>query len=252
MQNLGMAVGLFGILLAGILLFRGIANKSWKQFPIFYSYIGYTFCWSILMYGVYWLDQPAYPTIYWFTFLINILVEFSVLVEISDHIFRNLAALRYLGRAITIAISAVLAVTYILPSIIHPPSGPSVLLAFNLRVSVTKVIVLAVLFLAARRYRSKPERSVVGLMLGFSIYLGISIAYYAASVTYGDALYRKVLWIMTPLAFTLCLLVWIASLWDSAPAPTSSMVLPATGREPQAMALELARFNNELSKFTEK
>ena len=118
MQILGMAVGLFGILVAGILLLRGIANKSFKQFPVFYSYIIYVFCWSIFMYGVHWLDQAAYPSTYWFSFLINILVEFSVLIEISDHIFKNLPALRYLGRAITIAISTVLALIYILPVIL--------------------------------------------------------------------------------------------------------------------------------------
>jgi hypothetical protein len=252
MQNLGMAVGLFGILLAGILLLRGIANKSWKQFPIFYSYVGYTFCWTILMYGVYWLDQPAYPTIYWSTFLINILVEFSVLVEISDHIFKNLPAIRYLGRAITIAISALLAMIYILPAIVHPPSGPSVLAAFALRASATKVVVLAALFILARHYHAKLERSVLGLMLGFSIYLGVNTANFAASLTYGSGLYSKLLWIMAPIAFTLCLLVWIASLWDYAPAPSSSVELPATGKEHQALALELARFNNELSKLTEK
>ena len=252
MQNLGIAVGLFGILLAGILLLRGIANKSLKQFPIFYSYITYTFCWSVSMYGVYWLDQPAYPTIYWFTFLINVLVEFSVLIEISDHIFRSLPAVRYLGRAITIAISALLAVIYILPAIVNPPSGPSVLAAFALRASATKVVVLAALFFLARHYRAKLERSVLGLMLGFSIYLGVNTANFAASLTYGSSLYSKLLWIMGPIAFTVCLTVWIASLWNFAPVPTVGMVLPTTGRRAQSMAVELARFNDELSKLTER
>ncbi len=227
-------------------------NKSLKEFPLFYSYVSYVFCWSVFMYGVYWLDQPAYPTIYWFTFLINILVEFSVLLEISDHIFKSLPALRYIGRAITIAISAVLAVMYILPSIIHPPAGPSVLLAFSLRVSVTKVIVLAVLFLAARHYRLRLEKPVVGLTLGFSIYLCISIASYAASVTYGAALSSKVLWIMTPVAFTLCVFVWTCALWNFSPATIRSEGLPIPARDAHAMALKLARFNDQLSKVTEK
>jgi len=249
MQNLGIVIGLLGILLAGTALLRGIARKSLKEFPLFYSYVLYVFCGSIFMYGVYWIDQPAYPSLYWFYFLISILVEFSVLVEVSDHIFKNLPALRRVGRLITIVISAVLALIYILPALLWPSDGPPVLLGFALRASVTKVIVLAVLFLVARHYRSELGKSVAGLMLGFSIYLGVNVGNLAAATAYGFTLYYKMLWIMSPIAFTLCLLAWNIALWDFVPSPGSSIVSP---RDSQAVALELTRFNSKLSKFLEK
>ena len=252
MQNLGIAIGLFGILLAGLLLVRGIGNKCLRQFPLFYSYIVYVFCGSILMYGVYWLKPAAYPSIYWLFFLISILVEFSVVAEISDHIFKNLPALRYLGRAITLIISASLALVYILPVIIRSPDSPAAFLGFALRASVTKVFILAVLFLVAQHYRLDPGRSVVGLMFGFSIYLGVNVANFAASVAYGIALYSKMLWIMSPIAFTLCLLVWTYALWEFSPQPNRGIVSLVPTRDSEAMTLKLTRFNDELSKLTEK
>jgi len=252
MKILGMVIGICGIVLAGIALFRAFANKSLKQFPLFFSYIGYVFFGSILLYAVYWFDSQAYRSTYWLYFLISILVEFTVLVEISDHIFKNLPALRHLGRAITIVISGVLALLYILPVIIWSTRRPPALLGFALRASVTKVIVLAVLFLVARHYRLELGKNVAGLMLGFSIYLGVNVANLAASVTYGFALYNKMLWFMSPIAFTLCLFVWTIALWNLAPAPNGSIVSSVGGRNSKDTALELARFNNELSKFLEK
>jgi hypothetical protein len=201
------------------------------------------------MYGVYWLDRPVYPSIYWLYFLVSILVEFAVLVEISDHIFNSQPALRYLGRLITVVISAVLALTYILPVILHSSDRLPALLGFALRASVTKVIVLAVLFFVARHYRSNLGKQVTGLMLGFSIYLGVNIPNLAASMAYDPALYSRFLWIMSPIAFTLCLLVWTTALWDVVPSPSGN-IMPS--RDSQTVALELARFNNELSKFLEK
>jgi hypothetical protein len=251
-MKLGMVIGICGILLAGIALFRAISSKSLKQFPLFFSYVTYVFCGSILLYGVHWLDPLAYPPLYWLYFLVSILVEFSVLVEISDHIFKNLPALRHLGRAITIVISAVLALFYILPVILWSLDRPPALLGFALRASVTKVIVLAVLFLVARHYRLELGKNVAGLMLGFSIYLGVNVANLAASVAYGFTLYNKVLWIMSPMAFTLCLLVWTIALWNLVPEPNGSIVSPVGGRDSKVMALELARFNNVLSKLIEK
>jgi hypothetical protein len=247
-----MAISYCALLLAGIVLLRGFVTRSIKQFPLFYSYIVYAFFGSVVMFLVYWLNRPAYPSVYWIYFLISILVEFSVLVEISDHIFKNLPALRFLGRAITVAISATLALFYILPVIFRASSRPPALLGFDLRASVTKVVVLAALFIAARHYRTALGKNVAGLMLGFSIYLAVSIGNMAAANAFGHGLYARFLWIMTPAAYTLCLLVWTVALWNFAPEPSGNIISPFGGRNSKDTALELARLNNELSRFLEK
>jgi hypothetical protein len=252
MQNLGMVISVCAFLLVGTILLRGIAGKCLKMFPLYYSYMIYVFCGSAFMYLVYWLDRSSYPSAYWLYFLISILVEFAVLVEISDHIFKDLPALRNLGRAITIFISAALALVYILPVIFWSHGRPPALLGFALRASVTKVVVLAVLFIVARHYCSELGKNVAGLMLGFSIYLGVSIGNIAAANAFGIALYAKMLWIVSPAAYLLCLIVWTIALWDFVPAQNRSIVSRVGARDSQAVALELSRFNNELSKLLNK
>src|SRR5581483_11246066 len=146
MQNLGIVIGLLGILLAGVTLGRGLGRKSLNQFPLFYSYIAFVLLGSVVSYGVYWFDQPMYPSFYWLYFLVSILVEFSVLIEISDHVFKSLPALRSLGRLITISVSVILAALYIIPVILHSAGRQPALLGFALRASITKLIVLTILF----------------------------------------------------------------------------------------------------------
>ena len=57
---------------------------------------------------------------------------------------------------------------------------------------------------------------------------------------------------MSPLASALCVLVWTVSLWELAPMPSMGTISTATGRDSEAVALELTRFNSELSKFLHK
>jgi len=204
------------------------------------------------MYLIRWLDPRAFPSAYWICYLVSILVEFMVLVEISDQIFRPFPALRNLGRALTILISVSLGLLYIMPTILGSPGRSQALLGFTLRASVSKAIILVVLFYAARHYGSPLGRNVGGLMLGFSIYVAMNVAVYAGSKAFGSVLFAPILWVMGPLAAALCLLVWTVSLWELAPMPSMSTVSAVTGRDSEAVALELTRFNSELSKLLHK
>jgi hypothetical protein len=204
------------------------------------------------MYLIYWFDPRGYPSDYWIYFLLGILAEFTVLVEISDQIFRPFPVIRNLGRALTVFISVVLGLIYILPAILGSATRSLALLDFALRASVTKAIILAVLFYVARHYRSPLGKDVGGLMLGFSIYVGLHIAVMASAIVFGSALFARILWVMLPLAFMLCALVWTISLWDVVPVPSARPVLQGTETNPDTVALELTRFNTELSKILHK
>jgi hypothetical protein len=249
MHIFGMVISYGAWLLEGLLILRGAATRVFRVFPLFYSYIVYIFCCSLGMYLIYWLRPQAYPSAYWIYYLVSILVEFTVLVEMSDQIFRPFPAIRNLGRALTIVISIALGLVYILPAILGSTHRRPALLDFALRACVTKVVILAVLFYAARHYGSKLGRNVAGLMFGFSIYLAMNIAWLAAGKAFDPALSSNILWVMAPLAFALCLLVWTVSLWELAPMPSLRPISTATGRDSEAVALELTRLDSELSKL---
>lgn len=252
MHNLGMAISYGACLLEGLLILRGAGIRVFRVFPLFYSYIIYIFCSSLGMYLIYWLRPQLYPSAFWICYLVNIVVEFTVLAEISDQVFRPFPAIRNLGRASTVLIAAGFGLLYILPSLRWSGDRSLALLDFTLRASLTKAIILVVLFYVARRYGSPLGRNVAGLMLGFSIYVAINVAIMAGAQVFGEVLFARVLWVMPPLASVLCLLVWTISLWELVPVQSLRAVLPATGRDSEAVALELNRFNSELSRFLHK
>jgi len=253
MYILGFVVSVCAFLLDGLLIVKGIRSRLYKLFPLFYSYLIYAFLGSLGMYVIYGLFPHVYPSAYWIYYLVTILVEFAVLVEISDQIFRSLPAIRKLGRALTVFVTVGLGLLYILPTILVGPASRShSLLDFTLRASVTKAVILIVLFYMARHYDCQMGRNVAGLMLGFSIYVALNATIMACAMAFGSALFAPVLWFMEPLAFALCLVVWTVSLWELAPMPRMGGVSPVVGRDFQSVTLELTRFNSELSKLPHK
>lgn len=248
MRIVGCCFAVTGVIFESVLIWRAHKGCFISRFPLFYSYIIYILCCTLGVYAVYLIRPSEYASAYWFHFLICILVEFAVLLEISDHIFQPYPAVRNLGRALTILISGVLGLTYILPTVLQSRGTPRALLDFALRTSLTKAVILAVLLYAARHFNLKLGRNVGGLMLGFSIYLGVNVANFAGVEHFGE-LYAGVLWVMSPIAYTLCLLAWTVALWKLAPMPRTDSVRPATGGDSETLALELARFNSALSRF---
>jgi len=252
MHTFGMSVSFCAFLLEGLIVARGATGKVCKQFPLFYSYVVYCFCGYVGMTLIYWLDRGIYPSAYWIYYLVSILAEFMVLAEISDQIFRPFPAIRNLGRAVTALISVVFGLLYILPTIVRSVSRSRALIDFTLRASVTKAVILVVLFYIARHYGSELGRNVGGLMLGFSIYVAMNIAMMASAKAFGSALFGSVLWVMGPLAAGFSLLVWTVALWEVVPVPSLQPVRAAAGRDSEALALELARYDSELSKIFHK
>jgi hypothetical protein len=201
------------------------------------------------MYLIYSFDPQLYPAACWIYFLISLLAEFMILVEISDQIFRPFPAIRNLGRAVTIMISVCLGLFYILPTILGSTGRSRAVAGFAFRTFVTKAIILAVLFYVARHYDSPLGRNVGGIMLGFSIYVAIHVAVMGTAQASGSALFGPIIWFVAPLAFAMCLLVWTVSLWEVAPGPQVPAMSTASGRDSEPVALALTRFNSELSKI---
>jgi hypothetical protein len=89
-------------------------------------------------------------------------------------------------------------------------------------------------------------------MLGFCVYVAINVAIMASAQAFGSVLFARFFWFMLPLATVLCVLVWTKSLWELAPMPSVNTVSTSAGRDSEIVALELTRFNSELSKLLHK
>jgi hypothetical protein len=90
------------------------------------------------------------------------------------------------------------------------------------------------------------------MMLGFSIYLAVIITTLAAGKALDSSVGSNIMWVMAPVAGALCQLVWTYALWDISPARRSKLASGEVGANSHAVALELRRFNGELSKFWQR
>ena len=251
MHIAGMTTSVCALLLCGVLIGRGAENTLFRHFPLFFSYLIFNFSGSACLFLIYWRFPQIYPSAYWIYYLVSVLVEFTVLVEISDHIFRAYPAIRTLGRGLTILISTVLGLFYVLPPIMWSSRRSLALLGFSLRAYETKAIILVVLFFVARHYESHLGRNVGGLMIGFSVYVALNIALMASARFFGPAVYSHTLWVMEPVSSLLCMAVWSVSLWNFAPIPITAA--PSGSQvDSELLALQLTRFNTELSKILHK
>lgn len=239
--------------LAVTLITRAVQGKFLSQLLFFYSYLAYSIVSVILVWGVYIWSREHYTSVAWVRLLSTVIAEFAVLVEISDHIFSPYPAIRRMGRFITFCICGTFFFLYILPSLGGYRSSSVTFLDFVKRTSLTKATIIVLLLAAVRYFRLPLGKNIAGMMLGFSIYLGINIANFALAETYGPLLYGRVLSVVLSLSSILCLLVWTVSMWKYEPAPTAARRLsPGRERLPEPLGDQLGRFNATLTKFLEK
>ncbi len=195
---------------------------------------------------LYYTGTPYYSAAAWVRLLLSNLAEFAVLVEISNHIFKPYPAIRGLGCILTLSIGLILLLVYIFPFLFHPHPFDITFLELTKRISLAKGAIILVLLGTAHYYRLLLSRNVSGMILGFALYLSISIANHTAVEYFGEALYSGLLNIIFLLSYDLCLLVWAISLWRYEPVQAANRNL-RQGEEP--LSDQLGRFDTTLMRL---
>jgi len=232
------------------LALRLIQQKCVSEFPFFFSYLAYMVASGAVVTFVYYAAPGTYPTAGWLRFLISLLAEFAVLVEVSDHIFKPFPAIRKLGRLITVLLCVTFSVIYVIPSLMELRPSSITLLDLAKRLSLTKAVMIIVLLAAARYYRIHLAKSISGILLGFSTYLAISVANFAMAEIYGRALYARTLSTVVPLSYTLCLVIWTIAFWHLEPSTVlPRWVAPSRGAFGEPLDRQLEKFNTALTRL---
>jgi len=235
------------------LILRLIQQKCVREFPLFFSYLAYMVASGAVVSFVYYAGPAIYPTAGWVRFLISLLAEFAVLVEVSDHIFRPFPAIGKLGRLITALLCVIFSVVYVIPSLIELRPSSIALLDLAKRLSLTKGVMIVVLLAVARYYRIHLAKNISGILLGFSTYLGISVANFAMAEIYGRALYARMLSTVVPLSYTLCLVIWTITFWHLEPSTVRPWrVTPRVEAFGEPLDRQLQKFNTALTRLVRK
>jgi len=199
---------------------------------------------------IYYAEPAFYPTASWFRLLTSLLIEFAVLVEISDHIFTPYPAVRLVGRLLAIFGGVIFFSASVLPIPFEAKSSDLVLLEVTKNLSLAKAAIIVMLLAAAWYCRLPIGKNVSGIMLGFALYLAINVASFTAAEQFGKVLYAKVLNLLFLLSYDLCLVVWTMALWRFQPGTVPSS-RPREGDEeiPEAVNFQLGRFNTALTRL---
>ena len=205
---------------------------------------------GVVVTAMYLSVSPYYPYAAWFRLLMSILIEFAVVVEISDHIFKSYPVIRLLGRSLALGICAVFFVLYVLPSLVESQRASLIMLDFVKRTSLTKAVAVFSLLAVAHYYRVRLGRNISGIALGFCVYLGINIINFALAEAYGPVRYAQTLGVVWPLSYTIALLIWTVALWRYQPVLLTARGLPgSTRRVSEPLSDQLERFNTELTRL---
>lgn len=247
------SVTIIGIGLMVLLLTRAIQGGVVPRLPFFYSYIAYVLVGELVTLTFLYLRPTYYPTAYWFYFLLSHIVEFAVLLEVSDHIFEPYPAVRSMGRLLCTLICGVFLTIYIVPFFIERIPSNRVWWDLVKYASLTKALIILILLASVRFYKLSLGRSITGILLGFSIYLGVSIANFELAETYGGSLYAPIFRLVLPLSWTLGALVWVVALWNYEPSVVAEQRVRAREQKTPALVdAQLARFNDTLLKLMQR
>lgn len=229
-----------------LLAWRAAKGRFLGRFPLFYSYVLYCLCWSTaIVISSQFLSHLQW-TIYWRFFIVNLIAEFGVLVEISDHIFNPFPLIRRLSRVLTVCICVLFCVV-ILPPLFRSGSPTAALLGLGETTSITKAAIICLLLATVRYYRLPLGANISGMILGLSVYVGVNVANFALAERLGRALYATTFGLVGALSYTMCLFIWTVALWSYEPVVPESSSGPMGGHEiSESLICRLEQFNSAL------
>lgn len=240
----------FFFLLGFVIVVRAVSGRHLPQYPFFHSYLIYILATGIAGWVIDLWFTPHFAAFFWLRFLTLVVAEFALLVEIGDHAFAPYPVLRQLGRLVTLGISAVFSVIYVLPSLLE--TRPSEIAIYDLvkRSALTKGIIILMLVALARRFRIPLGKNVGGIALGLMTYLGINTANFALVERLGWENYGSVFATVGPLSQTLMMLVWAVSLWKYEPVLLPQPALQEDVRRAQEpLPDRLGRYHSTLDRL---
>lgn len=207
-----------------MILFRGFTNRTLRQFPYFYSYLGYVLFQDVFRISIYLSHRDLYPQVYWSTQFIGLLFGCGLVWEICTLALRPFPGAQRVARYL-LALVALLLVLNAALEIGQPGSNWAISTTVDLErdLRFVQAIALSVLFSVFAFYGLSLGRNLLGLTLGYGVFVASSVINLAVRARFGDQFQRW--WqYLQPSLYLVVLLIWCASLWRysaaSSPAHT--------------------------------
>ena len=208
-------IWVLGIFLEGLLLFRSWRARHFLKFPFFFSYVGFVLVQSVIRYCVNKFYPSQYANVYWCTEFVGVVAGCAVVLD-----FYRIALAEFLGvaklarSALLLAFVATFLRVLLGQGTLAWSPIQTILLARDVRfVAIVAIFSLLVLVLY---YAIPLGRNLRGMILGYGLFLGISVINLSFFGRFGEEVQSVASFIQTS-AYLLALSLWTISLWSYSP-----------------------------------
>ena len=169
-------------------------------------------------------------------------MEFGILIEISDHLFRSYPVIRGLSHLSAGCVYLALFMFYVLPPVLNGTFGSDPFREFAVRVAVTQATMLLVFLAIAHHFDVSLGRNIIGLCAGFAILEAGGITNFGLPAL-SDPSIRVVTRHLYPTIGLVAMIAWTHGLWRLDPSPELGS---AEERNPQGLVKKLKNLNEEI------
>ena len=207
------------ITLEVFLLFRGVTTALVRKYPLFYVYITCILTTELLRISCYNFAPTHYQGFFWNTELLTIAASYVVVLEIFRSALRHNSGFSLVVQTILLIVF-VLALSYSAMDLLQGgfSSLPRAIAELSRDLRYIEGVLLLVMLWFFGRYRISLGRSLLGLIVGYSFWVGLNVVNFALLFlpdTEFSIEFRQFL----PLSFVATLAIWSVTLWSAQPEP---------------------------------
>jgi hypothetical protein len=235
-----LALAVVGTVLQLCLFLQLLRIESYRQFPIFCAYVGFSVISAVMAVATSSYGH-LYFYVYWVSESVYVVLTFLVLQEAFRSVFRNFYSLRWFklsfpGIGVLILLVALLRAIFFRPAN-HSPLAVT-LISLEIAVGFLQFVIFCLFILLVRFFHMRWRQQTFGIVLGFGIAAAGSLVAFLLRSEFGTKLDQMVR-IATPLSYIVAVAVWLATFLRKEPSqPAQSWDSALT---PEQMITELRR-----------
>jgi hypothetical protein len=169
-----------------LLLYRGMAGKTWRVYPLFFIYIANVFVTTVIGLSVKWaVDSEAYAFYYWVTEGIASVLGIGVTWEIHRRILSRYPGVRRLAGML---LSFIFATVFFI-STAGRRGGPFSLVELERDMRTAQAIILLILFALIAYYAIPLGKNVRGIAIGYVFGIATSVLNLSLGFYFGRSFY---------------------------------------------------------------
>jgi hypothetical protein len=210
-----------GISLEVLVLLRGARERLIIKFPLFYTYLAYVLLSDLIMFFPYRTSSVIYARIYWPAQFLGLLIGCVIIFEIYRVGLRAFPGTARMARNLLLFVFAMVFAKALVTGLNGASwwsAATNIELERNLR--IVQSCALLALVAAFLLYAIPLGRNLKGILLGYGIFLGVSVVQLTFMNLFGVKI--EAIWpYLQPVSYLLVLCIWTTGLWSLSEEPTA-------------------------------